>query len=65
VLVQVCPPEAFDVATQICAGPVWVEYAGGLPPLSAADGIEISGAILGTWALGFVIRSLRAAINKG
>lgn len=64
-LVQVCPPEAFDVATQACASPVWAEYAGGLPPLSAADGLEISGAILGTWALGFVIRSFVRSINKG
>lgn len=63
-LVQVCPPEAFDVGAQTCAGPVWVEFAGGLPPLSAADGFEISAAILGVWVLGYVVRSIARIIRK-
>jgi hypothetical protein len=56
VLVQVCPPDQFDASTQACAGPVWVEYAGGLPPLSATDGAQISAAIVGVWAIGWAIR---------
>ena len=64
-LVQVCPPDQFDAATQTCAGPVWVEYAGGLPPLSATDGTEIAGAIVGVWALAWVVRQLVRVIRRG
>jgi hypothetical protein len=64
-LVSTCPADNFDASTQTCSEVQWVEYDGGLPPLSLTDGVEISGAILGCWAIGYTIRSFVAAIRKG
>lgn len=54
-LVATCAPADIDV-TGTCTHVQWVNYAGGLPPLSAAEGTVISGIIIGVWAIGFLVR---------
>lgn len=54
-----CKAVDFDALTGQCAAPFFGPTQGWLPNLSAAEGIEISGAILGAWAIGFVIKQGR------
>lgn len=64
-LVATCAPENVDATTGTCSHVEWVNYAGGLPPLSIADGFAISAAIAGCWAVGFVVRlAKKAAIQE-
>jgi hypothetical protein len=62
---QVCADADFDVATLTCSNPQWVQELGGFPPLSITDGLEISGAILGVWVLGFIVREIVRVLRKG
>ena len=64
-LMQVCQDADFDATSATCSAPQWVEYAGGLPPLSAVDGMQISMAIVGCWAIGFIVKAIRAALKRG
>ena len=60
---QYCKASDFDAATGVCAAPFWGPSQGLLPDLSAADGVAISAAIIGAWAIGFVIKQARRSIN--
>lgn len=65
-LVQSCADADFDAVTHVCANPVWVEWAGGLPPLPVADSVAICGAIVGVWAIAWTVRTLaRVVRNRG
>lgn len=62
-LVQHCLSQDYDAATGVCAAPFWSAQSGGLPPLSVVDGLAISAAIGGCWAIGFVIKSARKPLE--
>ena len=59
-MVATCAPADLD-ATGQCAHVVWVQQQAVslLPPLTAAEGLQISGAIAACWAVGFLVRVLR------
>lgn len=63
-LIATCAPENIDASTSICSHVEWVNYAGGLPPLSAAEGSAISGIIIGVWAIGFLVRRARKQMES-
>jgi hypothetical protein len=43
----------------------WVQYVGLLPYLTIGDGVVIGGAIMGTWAVAYVVRTItRAIVNR-
>ncbi|WP_199099481.1 hypothetical protein [Dyella sp. ASV21] len=63
-LIATCAPENIDTATLTCSHLEWVNYAGGLPPLSAADGAVISGAIAAVWAVGYLVRISRKTAEE-
>ncbi len=58
-----CPPEAIDAATQQCSAPQWIEFPALLPPLSVEEGLQISAAVAGCWALGYSWRLIRMALR--
>lgn len=62
---QYCPDANVDPSTGQCTvTPVWVPGTpGGLPPLTGAEGAEISAAILGCWCIGYVGRLIRYALK--
>jgi hypothetical protein len=59
-LVATCAPADVDASGQ-CTHVVWVQppMVLGMPPLSAAEGLQISGAIAACWAIGFLVRLIR------
>jgi hypothetical protein len=59
-LVASCAEADVDASGQ-CTHVVWVQQQTvlGLPPLSAAEGLQISGAIAACWAIGFLVRLVR------
>lgn len=64
-LYQACALDDFDTQTGVCSHPVWVDAAPGLlPPLSVADGLLISSAIVGVWAVGFGFKIVRKFIFR-
>ncbi len=47
-----------------CTHVVWVEQpVVGLPPLTAAQGFQISGAVAACWAVGFLVRVIRKQLG--
>jgi hypothetical protein len=58
-LVLRCAPADLDTATGDCSAPYWETDIGLLPPLSAADAIQIAAAVGGCWVLGFIVKQLR------
>lgn len=58
-----CPPEAIDAVTQQCSAPQWIDLPALLPPLSVEDGLKISAAIAGIWAIGYTGRLFRYALR--
>lgn len=64
-LVAACAPADVDAVTGQCSHIVWVQQtAGGVfPPLSATQGVEISGAVVACWAVGFIVRVIRKQIG--
>jgi len=63
-LVATCAPENVDATTGTCSHVEWVNYVGGLPPLSAAEGTAISGVIIGVWGIGFLVRRMRKTVEE-
>lgn len=59
-----CKASDYDATTGQCAAPFYGPHEGLLPNLSATDGIEISGAIIGAWAIGFMIKQGRKAASN-
>lgn len=59
-LVRACAESDFDAATATCTHEVWLSQPAFLPPLPAAEGLQVSGAIItvvaGAWALKYVRR---------
>jgi hypothetical protein len=55
-----CAPADVD-ASGNCTHVVWVQQPDSLsvPPLSASQGFQISGAIAACWAVGFLVRQFR------
>lgn len=51
-----CKAEDYDVQTGTCSAPFYTLPPSFIPYLSASDGLMISAAIVGTWALGVVFR---------
>lgn len=65
-LVATCAPADLDGVTGQCVNVVWVQQqAGSFPPLTAAEGLAISGAIGACWAIGFLVRILRKTAGVG
>jgi hypothetical protein len=54
----------FDTATNTCVAEEWIQQTGLLPPLPAAEGLIIAGAMMtacsGAWALKYVRRFIWA-----
>lgn len=63
ILSQYCLVEDFDAVTQVCSAPFYGPVQAGLPPLSVEDGLLISAAIGGAWAIGFMIRQSRKTVS--
>lgn len=61
--VMVCPDSAWDAQAQTCSAPEWAYQVGLLPPLSISDGLQIAGAILGVWVVGYAVRMIRATVS--
>jgi hypothetical protein len=58
-----CAPSDVDVNGQ-CAHVVWVQPpVVGFPPLTAAQGVQISGAVAACWAVGFLVRVIRKQLG--
>jgi hypothetical protein len=63
-LVATCASTDVDATTGQCTNIVWVQQqVVGLPPLTAAQGAEISGAIAVLWSMGFLVRIIRKAMG--
>lgn len=63
-LVASCAPADLDAATGQCAHVVWVQQSVSLfPPLTAAEGLAISGAIGALWGLGLLVRIIRKTVG--
>lgn len=60
--IRACPEANFDAATQTCSAEVWMLHEGILPPLTVAQGFEISGAILLLWAIAYTLRMVRNTV---
>jgi hypothetical protein len=58
-----CAPEAIDAATQQCSAPQWIDFPSLLPPLTVDEGLRISAAVAGCWALGYTWRLIRSAMS--
>lgn len=65
--VATCARVDLDAATGTCAHIVWVEQqpptVGVLPPLTATEGLQISAAVAGCWAIGFLVRVFRKQLG--
>jgi len=61
VLVLHCKASDFDASTGQCAYPFYGPASSFPPPLDAAEGFQLSVVIVGTWSIGFMIRSARRA----
>lgn len=64
-LVLTCAAQDFDVSTGVCSHQVWIDSPTVLPPLSVSDGLVLSSAILGLWAIAFGLRFIRRFIWSG
>lgn len=51
------------VVAASCTSPYYAPQEGVLPPLSIADGVTISMAVLAVWAVGFGIKSMRRTLS--
>lgn len=60
-----CAPSDFDVATGVCAHPVYLEFPAVVPPLSVGQGAELAGAVVALWATAFALRSVARFIWRG
>lgn len=58
-----CDPAAVDAVTGQCSAPQWIDFPALLPPLSVDDGLKISAAVGGIWALGYLGRLIRYALR--
>lgn len=58
-----CPVDQFNVETSECAAPVWVDQSVLLPPLPAAQGLELSGLMIGIVATAWAFRAVRLFIS--
>lgn len=59
-MVATCAPADIDATTGQCTNLQWVQQtAFGFPPLTAAQGFEICGAIAVWWGVGFYVRMCR------
>ena len=61
-ILQACSIADFDVATQTCMAPQWIAQPGLLPPLSVADGLLISGAMITVISTAWGLKALRRYI---
>jgi hypothetical protein len=63
-LVATCAAADVDAQGQ-CAHVVWVDQpsVGLLPPLTGAQGVQISGAVALCWAVGFLVRLIRRQLG--
>jgi len=64
-LVAQCAPSDFDGVTGQCTQVQWVpqQSVSFFPPLTAAEGLAVSGAIGACWAIGFLVRILRRTVG--
>lgn len=54
-----CKASDLDALTGVCAAPFYGPAPSLLPQMSAADGVQLSIAIISVWAIGFYIKSGR------
>lgn len=59
-----CDEGDYDAVAGTCAAPVWTEDNGMLPPLSAADAMQIAAGIATLWIIGHIIRQLRKSTER-
>lgn len=59
ILVLHCKASDFNAATGQCAYPFYGPAPSLLPAIDVQDGLALSGAIAGMWAVGFMIRQCR------
>ena len=63
--VLICPPAEWDAVNGTCSSPEWIVLPSPfIPSLAASDGLVISGAIIGLWAIGFTIRMVRRTVSS-
>ncbi|PJK12478.1 hypothetical protein CO613_11450 [Lysobacteraceae bacterium NML07-0707] len=58
-LVMYCKASDFDAVTHTCTAPFFGAAPSLVPRLSAAEGLELSIAIIGCWAIGFMVKQAR------
>lgn len=59
-----CAPVDLDAVSGQCTHMQWVDNpSGGIPPLTAGEGLQIGFAIVGAWAIGLTGRLLFKAIR--
>lgn len=58
-LVQYCKAADFNATTGQCLAPFYGPPPTVIPRLSVTDGLELTAAIAGCWAIGFVIKRAR------
>lgn len=63
VLIPYCRAIDFDPHTGVCSAPFYGPPPAGLPPLTAAEGLQLSSVIIGLWAIGFVIKQARRPVG--
>lgn len=56
---------SYNEATGTCEVQAWHETPTVLPPLSIPDATVIAGAIIGTWAVAFGLRTVARFIWRG
>lgn len=61
-IVQSCALADFDVETQTCMEPQWIAQPGLLPPLSVADGLLMSSAMITVISTAWGLKALRRYI---
>lgn len=59
-----CDEGDFNATTGECAAPYWETDTGALPPLSAADAMQIAAAVAGCWVIGFIAKQLRRVAER-
>ena len=63
-LVQACLEADFNAATQTCAAPFWTYAPTSIPVLTIADAQQIGAAMAYLFAVAFVLRMARKALNQ-
>lgn len=63
-LVQACLPADYNATTHVCAAPFWTYPPTSFPTLSIADAQEIGVAFAMLFAVAYIFRVIRKALNQ-